>query len=59
MTVKVWVDARAFGKPLLILPSFNKLLGGVTLNRIDTKWVDFDKAKITLLDGVCIGEFNA
>ncbi len=55
---KVWVEAQAFGKPLLIMPSFNKLLGGVVLQRINDKWVDFDGAKITLLDGTYLGEFH-
>lgn len=55
---KVWVEAHAFSKPLLIMPSFNRLLGGVTLDKVDEKWVDLKDAKITLLDGTYLGEFN-
>ncbi|MCK4327194.1 MAG: metallophosphoesterase [Candidatus Diapherotrites archaeon] len=57
-TEKMWVEAHAFGKPLLIMPSFNRLLGGVTLNKIDEKWVDLEGAKLTLIDGTYLGEFN-
>ncbi|MFC2175293.1 metallophosphoesterase [archaeon] len=55
---KMWVEAKAFDKPLLIMPSFNRLLGGVTLDKIDTKWVELKGAKLTLLDGTYLGEFN-
>jgi hypothetical protein len=58
MVEKVWVDAHAFGKPLLILPSFNRLLGGVPLDEVECSWLDLGKARITLLDGVCIGGFK-
>jgi len=53
---KAWVEAKAFGKPLLIMPSFNRLLGGVAASKIDDKWVDLAGAKITLLDGTYLGE---
>jgi putative SbcD/Mre11-related phosphoesterase len=58
ITEKIWVEARALGKPLLMMPAFNKLLGGVTIDRIGDKWVDLMGAKLWLTDGVFLGEFH-
>ena len=55
---KAWVEAEAFGKPLLIMPSFNRLLGGVTIDKVKEKWVDLSEARITLLDGTYLGEMG-
>jgi hypothetical protein len=55
-TEKVWVRARALGKPMLIMPSFNPLLGGVHVSRIREKWVDMKNAELFLLDGVSLGK---
>lgn len=55
---KIWVEARAFGKPLLIMPSFNPMLLGVPLSKLTSTWIDFNGARITLLDGTYLGEFN-
>lgn len=55
---KCWVEARAFGKPLLIMPSFNRLLGGAPASNIDDSWIDMSDAKLTLLDGTYLGELH-
>jgi hypothetical protein len=55
---KCWVEAHAFGKPLLIMPSFNRLLGGAPASRIDDGWIDMAGAGLTLLDGTYLGELN-
>jgi hypothetical protein len=58
MTEKAWVKAKAFDKELLMMPSFNPLLGGVPFHKIKDKWVDLKKAEVYLLDGVCLGQVN-
>jgi hypothetical protein len=55
-TEKVWVQAKALGKPMLIMPSFNPLLGGAHVGRIREKWVDMSDAELFLLDGVSLGK---
>jgi len=55
---KAFFECRAFGKPLLIVPSFNRLLPGVALEKVDTKWLDLSHVRAHLLDGVDLGEFD-
>ncbi|MCD4740694.1 metallophosphoesterase [archaeon] len=57
-TEKVWVQAHALGKPLLLMPSFNPLLGGVDVRKITNKWIELNNAEITLLDGVSLGKLS-
>ncbi|MBN3037489.1 MAG: metallophosphoesterase [Candidatus Diapherotrites archaeon] len=56
---KVWVQAVVAKKKLLIMPSFNNLLGGVDVSRIDNKWVDLSRARVWLMDGVEVGVKHA
>lgn len=55
---KAWVFCKALGEPLVIMPSFNKLLGGVPVNEIKENWVDLTNAEIYLLDGIPLGKMN-
>ncbi len=55
---KAWIEAEAFGKPLLIIPSFNSLLGGIPFTKISESWVDLSHARATLLDGTYLGEHH-
>lgn len=54
-TEKVWVRAKALSKPLLIIPSFNPLLGGIPPSKIKEKWINLENAEAYLMDGVSIG----
>lgn len=51
---KVWVFCKAFEKPLLIMPSFNRLLSGVSFNNIKEKWIDLSEVEVYLIDGIQI-----
>lgn len=55
---KAFFECRAFGKPLLILPSFNRLLPGIPLDKVNTQWLDLSHVRAHLLDGVDLGEFD-
>lgn len=57
-TEKIWVRAKAMDKPMLIIPSFNPLLGGVHVSRIKEKWVDLENAELYLMDGVFLGKMD-
>ncbi len=55
---KAFFECRAFGKPLLIIPSFNRLLPGVPLQNVDTQWLDMRHVRAYTLDGVDLGVFD-
>ncbi len=60
LTEPIWVEAELTeelgGNKILILPTFNKLLGGIELKKISTQWINLEGAKKYLTDGTYIGK---